>query len=262
MRTAVTRTSVSRSAASRTAATAKTNRFLAIGDSLTLGSVGGSLISPLTDRWIDQLTSAASGDTLTSLHGGTWEVTTASVSGATSTGIVNASGSWVHIAPYADLISIFLGVNDGAGLSAGDTTTACATYNDNITTIVNAITASSRIATTNIMLFGMPPHGSNGKSYLGAAETQWEMWNTQIEATATALGLTFVPMYDVYDPGIGQYNPGPVHHSLPEDPSNLISDTDATYTHPNAAGYAMFYARALAYLPDNLLAHKLTRATV
>jgi lysophospholipase L1-like esterase len=221
------------------------NKILHLGDSLTAGSIGaGELVDPITDRWCDRLLAA-----LPSLYPGTvWEQTVLSAVGATST-LVLVTNQAEYATWTGDIVTIELGTNDGAASVTDPTAaTTLSTWNDNVTSAVGVLTGNG-VPAANILIFGLPPQ-DNGRAYGyiydNADKLSLMRWHDQTLATATALGCTHVPMYDVYDPGVGQYNPD---HTIA---GNYISEIDTTDTHPNNEGYRMWYEQVVRYLPLTL----------
>lgn len=228
---------------------AGSHQLLALGDSLTAGSIGaGQTVSPLSDRWINKLHG-----NLIGVYGGNWDLCIPGVPGATSTSVLITNAyKWQDLTP--DLVTIELGVNDSP---PHDTATRII-WDQNVTSAVNTLSANG-VPVRNILIFGLPPQGNRSRMFGGLKYDSLIAWNVQAQETALRLGCTFVPMIDVYDPGIGHYSPDQLGTSAPfldddtHDPNHFISEIDASDTHPNNAGYEMWYAQVLRYLPSDIL---------
>lgn len=249
-----------------------TINILHLGDSLTAGSIGGGQsIDPITDRWCDKV--YAQLQVLYPVFGVTWSQTVVSASGATSTAVLQTEREhWIDF--HGDLVTIELGVNDGPASTTGAAAiTALALWETNVSEAV-AIFAANGVPKRNILIFGLPPQGNSGRMYGGiyddtthggadADKLSLMRWHAWTQTVAGNLGCTHVPMYDVYDPGVGHYVPdqlpldaGIYPDDATHDPSHYISEIDSTDTHPNAAGYAMWYDQVMRYMPTNLLAYR------
>lgn len=164
----------------------------------------------------------------------------------------NSTSAAAHL-KYAPITGYYN--TDAAGVAAWST---------DMDVILPAITAASKydFPAKNIIILGNPPQGNNGRMYGGLKYDQTVdslmAWDTLKRAYCEAHGYTFVQMHDVYDPGIGQYNPD--EDQAGGDPNDYIADGDSTDTHPNAAGHAMWSSHIISQLPAGLL--PIARATV
>lgn len=267
--------------------------FLPIGDSLTKGvDYGSHVILPTTDtgypanfypnRWLARIIASGNYPTVSGLMlsniypeaSFTAVAPNAAASGLTSTQVLVDNASYWNTT-YADICTIELGVNNTLANGYATQTIARAAWVSDVSQAV-LIIHSNGCPLANILIFGMPPHGTFRIS--GANEEDLISWNQVMYDTTAGLGCTFVPIMDVYDAAAtgtldargfyhGSYDPNAdISNYIENDPVEgdsqaVIDAKTANSTHPNAAGYIKWYEKVLAALPDNLLAHRHIRTS-